>query len=222
MTSLDRCFASNKYISMELKNIIKTIKKHKSYLIVSSTVGLIIAIGYLLLPVKYYAVGSIFIGRSIDVSFRYFTYEGYYGQQTAVSYTNTVASLLESPDVAKQTLQLLNQPVNQDTLKKLKRDLTIKKASPQSQIITITVKSNTSNKAKETWNALTSAISNTTTTVNNKSDPYMQIVKVSPEPLIKEEFKSPFVFIPAGLLLGYTIGIFLICLKEYFTEGKNK
>ena len=199
---------------MELKDILKKFKKYKTLLLVFTVVG--ISIGFVLgyFTEKYSAAGSFYIGRKIDPNqARFFTYEGYYGQQTALSYAKTAVELVSSPDVKKQTLEKLNIEVTDTTLREFGNLIRIKKVGPQ--LITVTVKGSTEEKAAKMWVLLADSFLETAEILNLQTDPELKIIKVSPLPIVKHSY-LPLVSLPiAGGLIFLTIGMLLAGLKDY-------
>ena len=199
---------------MELKAILKNFNKYKTFILVSTFVGILIGgvLGYF--SEKYSAVGSFYVGRKIDSNLaRFFTYEGYYGQQTALSYTKTAIGLIKSPDVKKQTLEKLNIEVTDTTLREFGSLINTKKAGPQ--LITVTVRGSTEEKAGKMWILLADSFLETAESLNLQTDPNLTIIKVSPLPIIKYSC-LPLISLPiAGGLMFLTIGLLLTSLKEY-------
>ena len=199
---------------MELKDLLKKFKKYKTLLLVFTVMG--ISIGFVLgyFTEKYSATGSFYIGRKIDPNqSRFFTYEGYYGQQTALSYAKTAVELVSSPDVKKQTLEKLNIEVTDTTLREFGNLIRIKKVGPQ--LITVTVKGSTEEKAAKMWVLLADSFLETAEILNLQTDPELKIIKVSPLPIVKHSY-LPLVSLPiAGGLIFLTIRMLLSSLKEY-------
>lgn len=204
---------------MELFEIITFLKKNLRIIALFSLLG--IALGtaiYFMLPQKYQAIGSLYIHRATEKGDgTFFTYEGYYGQQTAQTYTNTVIGLLESTSLKKDALNNLNIPVTDQSIRKLSQQIKVKKSSPQ--LITLTVKDTTPQKAFELWQFLSAETIETTRRLNQTGDPLMQISVVR-DPVIKDEFRSLPLNLLAGLLLGTMTGVFGTALFSYGRKKK--
>ena len=66
---------------MEFRELIKAVKKEKKTIIGLALVGLFLgAIAYFV-PPKYTTTGSLLVGRRIDPSSKFFTYEGNYKKE---------------------------------------------------------------------------------------------------------------------------------------------
>lgn len=198
---------------MELKDLFKLAKKHTNLLLVYATLGGIAGILIYCVPSKYIATGSFYIGRTTDNSSNFFTYEGYYSQQTALTYANTVAALLESVDIQSKALSQLNIPVNENTLAKYARFINVKKSGPQ--LVTLAVKGNTYDTSKNLWMSLSDQLITTSQTINLTADNRLMISKVSSEPVVKPAYKSLWINVPAGIILGAALGLLVMSLKEY-------
>lgn len=201
---------------MEIREIIKKIRRNKVLLGIFCFLGLLAGFVFFILPPTYTASGSIYVTRKAEDSGTFFTYEGYYSQQSAIMYTNSVIALAESSDVKDQVLKSLGMPRGATNLRKLNNSIVIKKTG--SQIININVKDKDSNKAQKIWEELSNSIIETSKNINEDSNDNLSVVKVSEKPLIRKNYKPPIIIGLAGLLLGFSIGILIISLKEYFRD----
>lgn len=199
---------------MEVKDIVIFLKKNYLHILLTglilSSVG---AVLYYLIPATYDATGSFFIKRNIDSSTgNYFTYEGYYSQQTALSYTNTLTGIFESEDIKSKALIDLGTKVNEQSIRRLGRNMKIKKSGPQ--LITLTVKGNTSEGAQATWLAITKATITTANFLNTNGDSKLTISQLNENPVVKMSFRNLYV----NLLVGFGLGILL----SVGFKGKSK
>ncbi len=198
---------------MEFKQLVKVFKKNVSNIGIYGLLGALIALILYFWPSKYHTIGSFYVKRGVDTSIEFFTYEGYYAQQTALAYTNTVMALFESVDVQSKTLQNTGKNVNENTLQKISKNTKVKKSGPQ--LITLTVKGNSPEESKIIWNSLAQETTTAITQINSNGDPKLSISMVADEPVTKKQFKSLSIYLPAGLLLGVALGLLIISLREY-------
>lgn len=198
---------------MEIKAILKLIKKHSILVLVLALIGLIVGIGVFFIPAKYLAIGSFYINREPDNNVGFFTYEGYYSQQAALTYTNTVSALLESVDVQSRSLERLGIEINEQSLRYYGKNIKVKKSGPQ--LITLTVKGNNPEQAKNLWQAVSKELLITADSINTRGDTKLKIAVVSEEPVIKSTYKNVWVNVAAGMLSGIMLGIWFATLKEY-------
>lgn len=198
---------------MELKRLIKAISKNKKTLIKYGIAGLVLGIAAYFWPAKYITTGSFYVKRGVDTSIDFFTYEGYYAQQAALAYTNTVIALFDSVDIQSKALAETGIPVNEKTLQKAARNTRVKKSGPQ--IVTLTVKGKTENESIVLWAALAKETTQAITRINSDGDPRISISEVAEKPVTKKEYKSLAINIPAGILAGLVLGLAVISLKEY-------
>jgi len=201
---------------MELREIFKKIRKNKKILIVCVLVGLLTGILFHFLPSNYIASGSFYITRKEDNSESFFTYEGYYSQQTATTYTNSVVALAESVDVKKQVLEKVDLPINDQNIRKINKSMSVKKTGPQ--IIDITFKDKDLNKVKTIWQSISDILIETSKEINLNGDGKLIVVKISEEPFIKEGYKPLWMTSVAGIIFGFSLGMLIISLKEYFKD----
>lgn len=202
---------------MELKQIYYTLKNYKLVLLAAFIFGAAAGFAAFNFPRKHIATGSFYINRSVEFgNTRYFTYEGYYGQQNALAYANTVTALLESADLKSKSLQKLNISPNENNLRKLSRSISIKKTGPQ--LIVLAVKGNDAKSAVDTWNSLASTLLDTNKTINDNGDPFINISKISDSPVIQTEYRPLWLCISMGILFFDTLVIIYISLREYFKD----
>jgi len=200
---------------MELKQLINLITKNKLPILLSGLVAAVVGIFvFLLVPARYIATGSLFISRQIESnSDKYYSYDGYYGQQTAQTYTNTIQGLVDSSDAKSLALEKQGKQVDTETLRKLNKSLVIKKTN--SQIITLTVTNFSKDTAVSTWNSLTDATLELSTKLNATGDPLLHVAKVTENPIFSTEYKNVFVNMVLGYGLGSLLATLIIALKEY-------
>ena len=198
---------------MEVKNIVIFLKKNYLHILLAGlTFSFIGAVLYYIIPTTYSATGSFFIKRSVDNSSgNYFTYEGYYSQQTALSYTNTLTGIFESEDIKSKALIDLGTEVNEQSIRKFGRNMRIKKSGPQ--LITLIVKGNTPQNAKATWLAITKATITTADFLNVNGDSKLTISQLNENPVVKTAFRNLYI----NILIGFGLGILLsIGSKKWF------
>lgn len=197
---------------MELKEIKKVLSKNRFFLIMPAIFGFALSLIFYYLPAKYVSSGSFYVGRKIDKSDEFFSYEGYYAQQTAVTYTNSVMSLAESIDIKKSALDEMNLPYDNKNIRILEKALKIKKLGPQ--MITISTKHSDREVSDSMFRSISKSLIKASKDVNKNGDNSLFIHPVSAEPLIKETYKSLYVYSIAGILSGLVVGLFYLCLRE--------
>jgi len=201
--------------------IINIVNKNKNEILLTIFIGLLLGTIYYYLPKNYYTSGTLYITRKVEQnSAEYFKYEGYYGQQAAISFTENVISVLESTDIQSKTLSEMKNEVTKVNLLKLKRNVTIKKSSPQ--VITITTKDATSKRSNEIWNNIVNISIKNIEEINNASgDPYLKITKIG-EPLTTQNYYPLYICAIVGAGISFFVYLSLVVLKSYQYEKKEK
>ncbi len=203
---------------MELKDLLKLLDKNKRTLaIFMLTFGLLGIFSFWVLPKRYSATGSFFVQRKVEEpSDKYFAYQGYYAQQTAINYANTFATLLVTDDIKQETLIKLKIPVTEATMRNFNRDIAVKKAAPQ--LITLTISAYFENEAKDKWNTLSQTTLDKVKLLNASGDALINISQLETSPIVKENFRNVFLNLVIGIALGFIVGLsviyFKIALKE--------
>jgi len=200
---------------MELKQVLKNLKKYKIALLLSAVVGVLAGLVFYLAPKTYYATGSLYVTRAIDdVKFKYFAYEGYYAQQTGASHTNNVLALIESLDIRSEALKKLSIPVNTSNLRKYSSMIKVRRTGPQ--IITLAVKGKTADQVGKLWDSITNVAIEKNRQVNLNGDSFLNVSKISENPVVKEQYKPLWLCLVFGFVFAPSLLIFGIGLKEYF------
>lgn len=200
---------------MELKDLIKLFRNNSKTILFFSVIFAVIGIIlFNISPKKYIATGSIYVGRKInEITEDHFTYEGYYGQQAAISYTNSVMGIIESENIRAMTLEDLSLPVKESTIRKLANKTNIKKAGPQ--IITVSIKDSNKESAKDLWLSMINATEKSTQKINDESDPFIYITKIDTQPLVRDAFSSIYINALIGFVTGFTISYIYFAFKKY-------
>ena len=206
---------------MELRVFIEIIKMNIKAISFYTFTGVLIGTAsFFIIPQKFVSSGSLFVTRQIENNTNeYFSYEGYYAQQTAQFYTNSLSGLVESIDVKSATLEKMNVPVTEYTLRELSRNLKVKKAGPQ--LINISVKDYTFENAEVRWKSLVDSALESIKKINEKSDPMISVTKVAETPITKEEYRNVFLNAFLGASVGLFFGIFIYLFKNYYYEQRN-
>ncbi|OGC49599.1 hypothetical protein A2W32_05520 [candidate division WWE3 bacterium RBG_16_37_10] len=206
---------------MELRVIIEILKRNIKLISLYTLIGVVIGIAsFFIIPQKYVSSGSLFVTRQIEKNTNeYFSYEGYYAQQTAQFYTNSLTGLVESIDVKSSTLDKMNVPVTEYTLRELSRNLKVKKTGPQ--LINISIKGYTFENAAERWKSLVDSTLESIQKINEKSDPMINVSKVAETPITKEEYRNVFLNTILGASVGFFFSLFTYLFKNYYYEQRN-
>jgi capsular polysaccharide biosynthesis protein len=200
---------------MELRNIVKNLSKYKIFLAVSVIIGMLLGMFYYSLPKTYTATGSFYVKRSVDtLRLSYFSYEGYYGQQTAQAYTNTAIALFESLDTRFESLSRVGLSTNIVNLKKFSKVIKVTKAGPQ--LITLTVTSKDPRMAEALWESVANTTIEKSRFINIGGDPFLSISKTSEVPVVRDVYKPLWLCLTTGGLLAPLIVILFISLRSYF------
>jgi len=143
-------------------------------------------------PQTHVATGSFFVSRAAQSgSPDYFTYEGFYSQQSALSFTETVIGLMESVDIRKAALATLGSSPTEESLRRVAKITRVKKAAPQ--LITLQVKEKSPVAAGSTWLALSSATLAAVDKIKASGDLALQVSLLQETPVIAKTYRNVFV-----------------------------
>ena len=199
---------------MELKELINIYTKEKNLIVGLMFIGLIVATVVYMLPEKYVTDGSFIVTRNTQKSGDFFTYEGYYAQQTAVGYANTVEPLMLSVDVMKKALETIGVAPTLTNLRKLEKDTRVSREG--AQLINLRVKDNNPEISRQRWDAIAqSAIDLSKDSNSRNGDSELNIISISQEPITKQVYRSLYVYLATGLLVGLFFGIAKVSSDRY-------
>jgi len=202
-------------LSVEVRDICKFITKNIKTIVFSALVcGVLGAIFHFVLPQKYIATGSFYVARKIQESSKdFFEYEGYYANQSAQAFAQSVISLLESKDLHSSTLQNMGVNVTESSLRDIKKSIRVKKVSPQ--LITLVVKKDKRGEAINFWMAVSQELSDSVSEISKESDSNMTVVSVSSEPVVFATYKNVYINFLAAFLLGFAGAILYLGFRQY-------
>ncbi|GIW69384.1 MAG: hypothetical protein KatS3mg101_0131 [Patescibacteria group bacterium] len=199
---------------MELREILKKLNTRKKELLILTVSGGILGIIATFIPGKYVAEGYYFIGRVADKpSNEFFTYEGYYAQQTAQSYTNTAIALLESENIKSAVLGDLKLAVTDNNLRKLSRTYKVYKKGPQ--VVSLAVADYNNEKTLKIYDSLSKRFLEAGEKITNASDENIKVLPISEEPVVKRDQRPLPNYLFSGLLIGLAFSLLKFSFKEY-------
>lgn len=177
---------------------------------------------HFLLPPSYSAVGYFYVSRTVSMaptplpSSQEFTYEGYYARQNAVSYVPTFLGLLESDSTSSAVLELLQQPVDAASIRKLGRGISVKKPAPQ--LIELSYKSSSPENALQVWKTLAKYAVEKHYDLNADIDPNISVKYLAEEPVIKESYRNPVFNFLVGSIVGFGCTLFILAFKFHLSN----
>ena len=204
---------------MELKQIISKIRKNVRWLIAFGVVGAGVGILiFYVVPAKYVASGNFYVTSVPEAATtEYFAYDGYYANQAARHYAETVFGMFQSKDILNNSLTNMNFLVTDSLLREKQKLISVKKTAPQ--LIELRVKGESSVSARALFNEISKTTIETSKTINDQAgDSNLNIVQVRNDPVITLEFSNVVLNIALGFLLGMFTFVFLLSVKVYFEK----
>jgi hypothetical protein len=192
------------------------LKQMWKLLLITGTVGAVAGLlVFRFFPQKYIATGALLVSRRAQTpAAGVFSYEGYYAQQTARGYAETLIGMLESTDARRKALESLGITPNEADLRQAKRSVRVKKSAPQ--VVILEVRKYDPNKADDYWKALVSEVMDISGNFNARfGDPLISVNTVEGSPTVYPAYKNVFIDVLVGAGLGLVFGLFVIHAKEY-------
>jgi len=201
---------------MELKDYITIVRRGRSRLIVLAVAGGLLAFFISQkLPTTYTASLTLYVKRqATGASPDYYAFDGYYSQQAAEKFTETVVGFLRSKDILLASAKLANLPTDQEGLALLEGSIKIKQVAPQ--LVWLQVEQGSGEAAKNFGTALAQATTERINLLNQTGDKAISVDLLNPEPLVEKNEPKVILNTLVGLLSGTLLALLLIFFKEYF------
>jgi len=204
---------------VELREAFEFLRKYRRVILFFSFV---VSLGVLLVslwfPTSYDATLTLYIKRAAQLSStEFYNFDGYYSQQAAERYTDTVVGLLEDRGTVREVVDLVGLPTDQRSLKKILRLISVKKTAPQ--LIELRVRRSSSEEAQRLVGTLARVVAEKVQTLNETGDQALSLDLLSAESLIEERRPLPVLNTVVGFLSGFLLSILVSALWEYFQSS---
>lgn len=202
---------------MELREYVKLIKNNRRLVVASSLIfgGAAFLISQNL-PATQTASLTIYVKRQAsEPSIDYYTFDGYYSQQAADKFTETVVGFLKSKDILLSAAKLAGLPDDQESLEQLESRIKVRQVAPQ--LVSLKVEQKDGAVAKSFCASLAQAATERINLLNQTGDKSISVDLLNPEPLVEKNEPPVLLNSVLGLMLGMGLGFMYIFLKEYFT-----
>jgi len=179
----------------------------------SILVGLVGAGVTTILPNQYTAKGLLVITRRTDVPAKeVFTYEGYYAQQNATSYTATFLAILQSP----------SNLISADSTSDPKELLRLIKAKREgSQVIILSAQGQTPQDAQRLWKKVSDSAIQAHIELTASADPLLKITKTPNSPVILRTYPERLSIFGAGFAFSFIIMLSAMASVRYLKEDHD-
>lgn len=201
---------------MELREYVKVVRKSLPLLVVLAAGfgGLAFFVSQQL-PPMYTASLTFYVKRqATEASADYYTFDGYYSQQAAEKFTETVVGFLKSKDILLASARLADLPTDQESLQQLESSIKIKQVAPQ--LVSLKVEEGSSEEAKKFCTTLAQATTERINLLNQTGDKAISVDLLNSEPLVEKSEPKVVLNSLVGILVGALLSFLYIFLKEYF------
>ncbi len=197
----------------ELREYTIAIKKILPLAIPLALVGLVAGIGYSMSqPRGWEASTTLYIHRTnpVNLSSNVYDYDGYYAQQAAQQYTDTVVGLLKTHDLASRAAQIASDSASPESILS---GVKVKKTAPQ--LIALDVSRASPEEARGELIALAQAVAERSAALNDQYGRTYKVEMVTAQPLLAPTAPNTTLNSLIGLAGGGLIGLFLALILEY-------
>lgn len=205
---------------MELREIAKLLRQYgRPVVFVSLTVGIIAGIISRVIPPSFEVSQSLFISRQLqNPSSSFYGYDGFYSQQSAERFTDTVVGFLKSREVVKRAVTSSGFPLTVSGLDGVIERLRIKRTAPQ--LVTVVFKDNQRETAARFVESLGQEAIKLAESLNERGDRLLTINPLEDQASIEEKRLSALIislstFLSALLVLVLSLPL-LEPVKELF------
>lgn len=203
---------------MELRIVFKKLWSFR-YLILGGSLVFTVAAYFisLSLPINYRTTLNLYVNRRIqEPSDKYYTFDGYYSQQAAERYTQTVVGFLQSRDVLKAAAETATLPTDEVFLKQLSKSVRIREEAPQ--LISLMVTREKAEESEKLSLSLAKSAIEKLTALNQAGDRALAIEQVSAKPSAEVIKPLPLLNGFIGLLTGLIFFSLLAGFYGYLKE----
>jgi uncharacterized protein involved in exopolysaccharide biosynthesis len=209
---------------MELIEYLRFLLKYWTWLVVGLAVGAAIGLGYAYTQKDMYrATISLFVQRQPDASSsstQYYTYDGFYAQQTAAAYTDNAIKLLTNDEIVTKAAQRAGLPTNEGSVAGLKSSIVAKKDAPQ--LIQLSVLLAKHDQAAAFSIGLAESLKARTNELNQEGDKRLAVDPVNTTPFVVLERPILFLYGLAGGVLGLLLSIIVAGGWEYARHHRRR
>jgi uncharacterized protein involved in exopolysaccharide biosynthesis len=203
---------------MELRNYLDFLWRYRLSLLGALVLGSLLGGSYAATRDEtFQAVQSLYVQRQPDNSTtQYFTYEGYYAQQVAASYTDTALKLLTSDEILRRAAENAGMATDVRSLSRLRSAIVGKKDAPQLIKVTTTLESEQN--ATRFSHGLAEALKSRTAELNRTGDSRLTIDSVNSQEYVST-VKPPLpIYAIAGAILGFLSMLCGLALYHYIRD----
>lgn len=196
----------------ELAEYKSALKKIAPITIPLAVVGLVAGVGYSLTqPKAWEASTTLYIRRTAPTNLtNVYDYDGYYAQQAAQQYTDTVVGLLKTKDLATRAAQIASDSASPGTLLEGVR---VRKIAPQ--LVALAVVRPTDSEAKADLAALAQVTAERSAALNDQYGRTYKVEMITGQPLLSEASTNLPLNVLIGLVGGGALGLLLALALEY-------
>ena len=200
---------------MELFDLLAILGKYRRLIIlVTLAFGLGTFLVSLQFPPRYEAVLTLYVKRDAEPpSAEFYTYDGYYSQQAAERYTDTVVGLLERRGLLKEVLSSLGLPADQKSVRRVRRSVKVERVAPQ--LVEIRVKRKLGEEARDITNSLAADVISQVRGLNKAGDEALSVELLDNEPVVEKHEPLVVLNTVVGVLVGFLVSILASLFWEY-------
>lgn len=199
---------------MELSKFLSKIRQQLRFILSVGVIGAVVFFGVAWRwPTRYQASLTVYVQKVGElVTTGEYTYDGFYAQQSAEKYTDTVVGLLESEDVLAQAIAS-DTGFYQGGVSEYRRRVGVEKIAPR--LITVRVTLFDSDQARALVGAITTVAQERLSNLNQDPTQMFYLELIQTDPLVQVFDFSPWLFGLIGFGFFVMFGVSVIYFREY-------
>ena len=207
---------------MEFWQVIRFYKKYLlPLLLLSLMISLAAGLTAARLPPSFEATQSIFVRREIQSpSESFYSYDGYYSQQAAERFTDTVVGFLKNKDIVRKAAKNSGFGPSPEEASALASTLRIKRVAPQ--LVTVSFSAGRKERAVSLVDNLTREVGSLSASLNAKGDKFLVLSTIEPTPFVEDKQFVPLVAALAAFMTVFLFSSLTLAVFEAVKERSGK
>jgi len=207
---------------VEFWQVIRFYKKYLlSLLLLSLVISLAAGLAATRLPPSFEATQSIFVRREIQSpSESFYSYDGYYSQQAAERFTDTVVGFLKNKETVRKAAKNSGFGASTEEASRLASALRIKRVAPQ--LVTVSFSAGRKERAVSLVDNLTKEVGSLSASLNAKGDKFLVLSPIEPTPFVEDKQFVPLIVALSAFISVFFFSSLILAVFEAVKERSGR
>ena len=192
-----------------------------SLLLLSLVISLAAGLAATRLPPSFEATQSIFVRREIQSpSESFYSYDGYYSQQAAERFTDTVVGFLKNKETVRKAAKNSGFGASTEEASRLASALRIKRVAPQ--LVTVSFSAGRKERAVSLVDNLTKEVGSLSASLNAKGDKFLVLSPIEPTPFVEDKQFVPLIVALSAFISVFFFSSLILAVFEAVKERSGR